>query len=296
MVRLVLVLVCVLALSAVLAERRPKSGRRLALQGRSARGGQVQLQRLTSARAGRARQRGGVRAGRQQQGGRRGRRKELGAKRSRSGAGRRAGKAAARGGRRSGRRFGRQEAVSQLYGAPSDAIVDSYGAPGNQIGFSDQSGYGSGAASDDSTQYEGSGSRSGYETKSGFPNWADRCGEGCEGEPVQEVCGSDGKTYPNSCELEYFSCRKYWDIQEVSQGPCESTCPGVEIGMYSGFGVFRATNKGGCNHDFFRCCKAAREMGLDGSEIKSCCNQRYIQCNDFVSSKPWKAGVERFGR
>ena len=58
-------------------------------------------------------------------------------------------------------------------------------------------------------------------------------------------------------------------------------------------------------------------MGLDGSEIKSCCNQRfyleitrepkhdifeeterknsdrYIQCNDFVSSKPWKAGVER---
>ena len=59
-----------------------------------------------------------------------------------------------------------------------------------QIGFSDQSGYGSGAASDDSTQYEGSGSRSGYETKSGFPNWADRCGEGCEGEPVQEVSRS----------------------------------------------------------------------------------------------------------
>ena len=101
--------------------------------------------------------------------------------------------------------------MSQLYGAPSDAIVDSYGAPGNQvdqkspcnhvpitrnyslcsqIGFSDQSGYGSGAASDDSTQYEGSGSRSGYETKSGFPNWADRCGEGCEGEPVQEVSRS----------------------------------------------------------------------------------------------------------
>ena len=34
MVRRVLVLVCVLALSAVLAERRPKSGRRLALQGK----------------------------------------------------------------------------------------------------------------------------------------------------------------------------------------------------------------------------------------------------------------------
>ena len=51
-----------------------------------------------------------------------------------------------------------------------------------QIGFEDQAGYGSGAASDDAgSQYEGSG------TKSGFPNYADRCGQGCQGEPVQEV-------------------------------------------------------------------------------------------------------------
>ena len=28
--------------------------------------------------------------------------------------------------------------------------------------------------------------------------------------------------------------------------------------MFSGFGVFRATNKGGCNHDFFRCCKVEK--------------------------------------
>ena len=48
-----------------------------------------------------------------------------------------------------------------------------------QVGFADETGYESGAASD-----EGRG-RSG--TKSGFPNWADRCGEGCQGEPVQEV-------------------------------------------------------------------------------------------------------------
>ena len=30
------------------------------------------------------------------------------------------------------------------------------------------------------------------------------------------MCGSDGKTYENSCELENISCRKYWDIRVVS--------------------------------------------------------------------------------
>ena len=32
-----------------------------------------------------------------------------------------------------------------------------------------------------------------------------------------KVCGSDGKTYSSVCELENYACRKYWDIQMVSQ-------------------------------------------------------------------------------
>ena len=78
--------------------------------------------------------------------------------------------------------------------------------------------------------------------KKKYPSYADRCGS-CKGEPRRQVhdhftyldgmcgsvetkihslhlhfqvCGSDGKTYENSCELENVSCRKYWDIRVVS--------------------------------------------------------------------------------
>ena len=30
----------------------------------------------------------------------------------------------------------------------------------------------------------------------------------------------------------------------VSQGPCAQDCPGVELGMYTGWGLSRASNKG----------------------------------------------------
>ena len=85
----------------------------------------VQRREIKIAISGRTRQRGGGRVGRQ------GLRRKDGRK-SRAG-GRRSKKKAAAGGRRSGRRFGRQQGVNQLYGAPSDPLVDQYGAPGNQV-------------------------------------------------------------------------------------------------------------------------------------------------------------------
>jgi len=127
-------------------------------------------------------------------------------------------------------------------------------------------------------------------------NWFDRCGD-CEGVPEDQVCGSDGKTYENSCELEYFSCRRYWAITEVAKGPCETPCPGVTLGKFSGFGYYHATNKGLCHHDFFRCLKISRtEGGFDARQAKDCCQARFDQCAAFVSERPWRAGILKYGK
>lgn len=128
-----------------------------------------------------------------------------------------------------------------------------------------------------------------------FPSYADRCGN-CKGEPRSEVCGSDGKTYKNSCELTYISCKKYWDLREVNKGACSSECPGLNLGMYTGWGLSRASNNGYCNHDFFRCCKAARKTGLPNSQIRSCCQARADKCFAFVAEKPWRSGITKYGK
>ena len=78
----------------------------------------------------------------------------------------------------------------------------------------------------------------------------------------------------NSCELQLVSCRKYWDLRVVSAGPCSQDCPGLQLGMYTGWGLSRASNKGYCHHDFFRCCSAATRLGLPVSQVRSCCQAR----------------------
>lgn len=49
-----------------------------------------------------------------------------------------------------------------------------------------------------------------------YRNYGERCGS-CDGQEENPLCGSDGHTYPNACELDLYACRKYWDITVVSE-------------------------------------------------------------------------------
>ncbi|XP_030588612.1 agrin isoform X2 [Archocentrus centrarchus] len=48
------------------------------------------------------------------------------------------------------------------------------------------------------------------------------CPLGCEGKPKQIVCGSDGKDYPNECELHQYACKNKKNIRVQYQGQCDS--------------------------------------------------------------------------
>ena len=134
----------------------------------------------------------------------------------------------------------------------------------------------------------------------GYPSVLLRCTqcseaeEGAEGEVVEEtgeVCGSDWKTYSSQCQLEWEACKRNWNIVQVSEGPCVSQCPDVDLGrlrskyfslenvhtslgMFSATGTFRATNKGSCIQEYFRCRKLSNQQGLEGQVAKDCCLER----------------------
>merc|ERR1712106_439965 len=104
------------------------------------------------------------------------------------------------------------------------------------------------------------------------------------------VCGTDGKTYRNQCQLKQMACksirrqgRSFQSAQlslEVSHdGACKVPCPGMEdLGQFQAFDS-KATNSGLCVHDFFQCAGTLRQNGMGNSQIQTCCQTRFDTCS-----------------
>ncbi|XP_058858363.1 agrin isoform X6 [Acipenser ruthenus] len=93
------------------------------------------------------------------------------------------------------------------------------------------------------------------------------CDFSCDNVPRNPVCGSDGKTHSNECELKKTRCEEQDDVQVMNQGPCEAVpAPLAPTAMSQH-----------CSQTVYGCCldntTAALGVGLAGCPSTCLCNQ-----------------------
>ncbi|XP_047662867.1 agrin isoform X7 [Tachysurus fulvidraco] len=131
-------------------------------------------------------------------------------------------------------------------------------------------------------------------------SWGARCVQNkcecpqCEGQPDAQVCGTDGKTYTNECELRQTSCQEKKNIEVARPGSCDEDCGSGG----SGSGVEaceqeRCQNFGGswdedreddgCVCDFI-CQNVPRSevCGTDGKNYSNECELKKTRCEKQV--------------
>ncbi|XP_062582447.1 uncharacterized protein LOC134244193 isoform X2 [Saccostrea cucullata] len=105
----------------------------------------------------------------------------------------------------------------------------------------------------------------------------------CADEEGAEVCGSDGKTYRGSCQLEMESCKQQKNISIVKQSSCEQEsleiCPLFPVPKWSPWSMWIES---GASEFRFRVCLSHEtgSSGCDGKSIeeRKCRSRRVGNC------------------